>query len=191
VTAFAEWLDVINKELNTQDVEAFRNAMGQAGGALFHLNENINGNSSESLFGIISALRNDEDLSAPPAESDGAYKSRERFELAQNKLTILGYATSMYVLALKLKASYLGRLAFYGYDSTGTPIKDGSNPDTTINRIIREVPNLVATLTACGAMRCPSKKEAACHAWRANREMRGRLQQATASLGGAEPMAAW
>jgi hypothetical protein len=152
VRTFADWLTRINKELSeSQDVASFRNTVLQQGGALFELNQNINSNGSQSLFGIIDALKDDDDLSPVPEKSDGSYKSKARFDIAQTKLAILGYATSMYVLALKIKASYLARLAFAGYDSTGEPIPENTNPDTTINRLFDELPARVAALRVCGA----------------------------------------
>ena len=149
LSAFAEWLRKTNNELNTQDADTFRVALLQPNGILAELNLQINDNAPEKLFALVNTLITDADLMPAPDGDDKGYTSKQRWLFAQNKVAILGYAVTMYILALKLKVTLLARLNFYGYNALNEKIDPETNSDTTFDVLRGEVPRLKTAMAAC------------------------------------------
>lgn len=146
LSAFAQWLRKTNDELNTQDPAAFRTALLQPNGILAELNAQVNDNAPEKLFALVIGLSNEPDLGPPTSDNDKGYESKQRWLLAQNKLAILGYAITMYIVALKLKVALLARLNLYGYNALNEKIDPEVNSDGTFVILRDEVLRLKAVI---------------------------------------------
>ncbi|WP_176053402.1 hypothetical protein [Paraburkholderia caribensis] len=148
LSAFAQWLRKTNDELNTQDPTAFRSALLQPNGILSELNAQINDNAPEKLFALVTGLSNEPDLGPPTSDNDKGYESKQRWLLAQNKLAVLGYAITMYIVALKLKVALLSRLNLYGYNALNEKSDPEVNSDGTFVILRDEVLRLKAVIEA-------------------------------------------